>query len=113
MRLNLRACLVVLLSILAACALAFGSNEQPWASLLTSDPGASFAKLEGTRFSVSNHALNVEWSIAGGKLRFTRFDDHFGNKTLPVPHELFVIRLRDGREIRASKMALESQPAVK
>ena len=112
MRLNLRACLVALLPTLAAGALAFGSSEQPWASLLTSDPGASLAKFEGTRFSASNHALNVEWSTAGGKLRFTRFDDNFENKALPVPHELFLIRLRDGRVIRASKMALQSQPAV-
>lgn len=112
MRLNLRAGLVVLLPFLAAGALAFGSNEQPWASLLTSDPGASLVKFEGTRFSVSNHALNVEWSTAGGKLRFIRFDDHFENKAFAVPHELFLIRLRDGRELRASKMTLESQPAV-
>lgn len=112
MRLKWCACLMVVLPALAAGALAFGSNEQPWASLLTSDPGPSVAQISGTHFSVSNHALSVEWSTADGKLRFTRFDDQLENKAWHAPDELFLIRLGDGREICASEMTLESQPAV-
>ena len=85
----------------------------PARSLLIADPGAALAHVVASRFSLSNHALRVEWSISGGKIKFAEFNDLLGNGKLTVPDELFVIRLKDGGELRSSEMSLESAAVIK
>jgi hypothetical protein len=82
-------------------------------TFLISDPGTAVADMTASRFSFSNRALRVEWSISDGRIKFAAFNDLLGNEKLAVPDELFVIRLKNGREIRASEMSLESAPVVK
>lgn len=103
--------LTFLLAI-AASALATDAKAQPWRSLLTSDPGAAVAAINGTRLSLSDRALSVEWSNEGGKLRFSKLEDHFSEKTISSPDEVFVVRFKDERQIRASEMTLESPPVI-
>lgn len=86
--------------------------QQP-ASLLTQDPGKAVASSEGTKLSLSNDALDAEWTAQGGKLKLVQFHDRFGQRKVTVPDDLFVIRLKDGRELRSSEMSLASEPAVR
>jgi hypothetical protein len=86
--------------------------QQP-ASLLTRDPGKAVTSSQGKTLSLSNDALDVEWTAQTGKLRLVQFQDQFGKRTVTVPDELFVIRLKDGRELRSSEMSLASEPAVR
>lgn len=80
--------------------------------LLTFDPGQATAAINGNRFSLENRALSVEWTTDQGKLKFTKFQDILGNETLPAPSELFVIRLKGGRELLASQMSVVSAPGL-
>jgi hypothetical protein len=86
--------------------------QQP-ASLLTRDPGKAVASSQGTKLSLSNDALAVQWTAQSGKLKLVQFQDWFGEHKVTVRDELFVIRLRDGRELRSSEMSLAAQPAVR
>jgi hypothetical protein len=82
------------------------------ASLLTVDPGKAFAAINGTTISLANSALRVQWTVADGRLKFMSCHDLFANQTMTVPSELFIIRLRDGHELRSSQMSLASGPEV-
>jgi hypothetical protein len=86
--------------------------QQP-ASLLTRDPGKALASSQGTKLSLSNSALALKLTTQRGKLKFVQLQDRLENRSLTVPDELFVIRLKDGRGIRSSEMSLASQPAVR
>jgi len=80
--------------------------------LLSSDPGRAVAQSNGTRMSLGNDALGVEWTTENGKFKFTKFKDLLGQQTLPVPDEVFVLRLKDGREFPATQMSAMSPPVV-
>lgn len=86
--------------------------QQP-SSLLNRDPGKAVASSQGTNLSLSNDALEVEWTAESGKVKLVQFHDRLGQRSLTVPDELFVIRLKDGRELRSSEMSLASRPAVR
>lgn len=101
----LTATLVALLTFLAPSGAAT-------TDVLTSDPGPAAAAISGTHFSLENRALSVEWTTDAGKLKFTKFKDLLGNQTLVVPAELFIIRLKDGRELPASQMSVLSAPEI-
>jgi hypothetical protein len=88
------------------------AGQQP-ASLLSHDPGRAVASSEGTTLSLSNDALAIRWTSQGGRLKLVQFHDRLGNRDLSVPDELFVIRLKDGREVRTSEMSLTSQVEVR
>ncbi len=85
--------------------------EQP-ACLLTHDPGKAIASIVGTKLSLSNDALSMEWTAEGGKLRLIQLRDVLGKRSLPLPQELFVLRFKDGHELRSSDMSLASTPAL-
>ncbi len=80
--------------------------------LLSSNPGRAVAESDGTIWSLGNHALSVEWTAENGKFRFTKFRDLLSERTLPVPAEVFVLRLKDGREFPATQMSVVSRPEV-
>ena len=86
--------------------------QQP-SSLLSRDPGKAVARGQGTTLSLGNDALEVEWTAESGKMKLVQFHDRLGQRSLTVPDELFVIRLKDGRELRSSEMSLASRPAVR
>ena len=44
--------------------------QTPARGLLIPDPGAVLANVTASRFSLSNRALRVEWSISDGKIKF-------------------------------------------
>jgi hypothetical protein len=80
--------------------------------LLTVDPGKAVTESSGTRLSLGNDALHVEWSTKNGRFKFSKFTDILAQRALPVPDEVFVLRLKDGREIPASEMSVTSPPRV-
>jgi hypothetical protein len=80
--------------------------------LLSPDPGRAVAETKGTKLSLGNQALGFEWSTENGKFKFTKFEDFLGKQTLPVPAEVFVLRLKDGREFSATQMSVVSRPTV-
>jgi len=79
--------------------------------LLNPGPGKAVAESNGTRLSLKNNALDVEWSTENGKFKFTKFKDTLTKRIWPVPDEVFVLRLKDGREIPAREMSVLSPPA--
>lgn len=101
-----------ILLLASLCATASLLAAQQPASLLTRDPGRAIASSEGTTLSLSNDVLAAEWTVEGGRLKLVRLRDQTGKQNLTVPDELFVIRLKDGREIPSSEMSLTAQPIV-
>jgi hypothetical protein len=110
---NLRHNHVLLFAFLFLSVTTLAAQVELPATLLSHDPGKAVASNQGTRQSLSNDALGMEWTAESGKLRLVQFHDRLGNRSLTVPNELFVIRLKDGRELRSSEMSLASLPAVK
>jgi len=101
------------LSLLAsAAAIAQSQTAVLPPPLLTIDPGPAVANTDGTRLWLANHALSVEWTTENGKFKFAKFDDLLARQSPPAPAEVFVIYLKDGREIPASQMAMMSAPTV-
>ena len=86
-------------------------TEQP-SSLLSHDPGKAVASIEGAKLSLSNDALGVTWTEENAKLKLTEFQDRLGKQGLVVPNQLFLIHLKDGRELRSSEMRIVSQPVA-
>ncbi|MGA2355566.1 MAG: enterotoxin [Terriglobales bacterium] len=81
-------------------------------SLLTIDPGQAVADSDGTKLSLANRAFVGEWSTESGKFKFTKFDDRLAKQSPPVPSEVFVIYLKNGRQLPATQMSIASAPAV-
>jgi len=105
--------LFAFLALLAAsAAIARSQTTALPPSLLMIDPGPAVAAGDGTKLSLANHALLVEWTTENGKFKFTKFDDLLARQSRPVPGEVFVIYLKDGREFRASQMSLVFTPTV-
>ena len=101
------------LALLAATAtIAHSQTAALPSSLLTIDPGQAVAASDGTKLSLANRALLVEWTTENGKFKFTKFDDLLAKQSAPVTGEVFVIYLRDGRDFPASQMSLVSTPTV-
>jgi hypothetical protein len=88
------------------------SQVQQPESLLTADAGKATASVNGTTLSLGNKALHVQWTSENGKLKVTAFQDLLANQSLPAPDELFVVRLKDGRDVRSSQMSLASPPDI-
>jgi hypothetical protein len=98
-----------LLFFVVACML--GASAQGQTGLI-SDSGQAIAQISESRLSLANQALRVEWTTNDGKVKFAGFEDLLGLQNLALPNELFVVRLKDGSEIRASEMSVRSQPAI-
>lgn len=103
----LRCSLPVFLFVILGVSGAFASD------LLSRSPGPAVASVSEGHLVLQNEALAVEWTTEGGKLRFAKFEDLLGKEPVPAPDELFVIRLKDGRELPASQMAVVSEPAIR
>lgn len=80
--------------------------------LLAIDPGQAVSETDGTKLLLANHALLFEWTTVNGKFKFTEFEDLLAKQSPPVPGEVFVIHLKNGRQIPASQMSVVSPPAV-
>jgi hypothetical protein len=109
---RMRHVLAILIFLFLLAGAPLRSRAQQPASLLTVDAGWATASVTGRTLSLSNHALLVEWTAENGQLKFTALRDLFADQTLPTPHELFVIRLKDGSEIPSSQLSLTSAPKV-
>lgn len=108
-----RTCKFLALTLVALLTLLVPAGSATTTDVLTSEPGPAAAAITGTHFSLTNRDLSVEWTTEQGKLKFSKFQDILGNQNLIVPGELFVIRLKDGRELPASQMSVLSAPEIK
>lgn len=104
--------LAFLACVVSSSAIAHSQTAALPPSLLTIDPGHAVAESDGTTLSLANHALVVEWTTQNGKFKFTKFEDLLAKQSRPVPSEVFVICLKDGRQFRASQMSIVSPPTV-
>jgi hypothetical protein len=82
------------------------------AELLNPNPGKAVGESNGTRLSLGNSALGVEWTTENGKFKFTKFTDLLRKQTLVPPDEVFELRWKDGRELSAAQMSIVSPPRV-
>jgi hypothetical protein len=101
--------LISLLFFVVACMLGAQGHGQTG---LIPDSGQAVAEVSESRLSLANQALRVVWITNGGKIQFAGLEDLMGMQSLALPNELFVVRLKDGSEIRASEMSVRSQPAI-
>ena len=61
--------------------------------------------------TLSNAAIEAQWSVAGGRLHFVRLREPNG-ATLAVPDDAFTLLLADGEPIRASELRVIGMPRV-
>ena len=81
-------------------------------ALISPDPGMAVARADGTTLSLVNDALGFELTTENSKFRFAGFKNALSRKAVPVPSEVFIVRLKDGREIPATQMWVVSVPRV-
>ena len=103
----MRCSVLILLFVILYGGVALGSD------LLSPPPGPAIANISDSHLSLQNQALAAEWTTDQGKLRFAKLEDLLSKRSIAAPDELFVIRLQDGRELPASKMAVVSEPAIR
>jgi len=80
--------------------------------LFRPDPGRALVAVQGSRFSVANRSFTAEFTVNRGKFKFTKFSSVLSQQTFSALGEVFVLRLKDGREIPATQMSIVSAPAV-
>jgi hypothetical protein len=102
----------LLVFLMGSMAMAHSQVAASPPELVRPNPGRAVAESNGTRLSLENDALGVEWTTENGKFKFTKFKDLLAKQTLPVPDEVFVLRWKDGRELPATQMSVISPPAV-
>ncbi len=61
--------------------------------------------------TLSNAAIEAQWSVAGGRLHFVRLREPNG-ATLDVPDDAFTLLLADGEPLRASELRVIGTPRV-
>jgi len=104
----MRSARFVLISALAVLSILPVSADS--SGLISPDPGPAVATIHANDVALNNHAVSATWIIAQGKIKFEKLRDLYGQSDVSVPDELFVIRLKDGREIPASQMTIASPP---
>ncbi len=104
--------LAFLAFVISAVAPAYSQTAALSPSLLTIDPGQAVAESDGTKLSLANSALLVEWTTENGKFKFTKLDDLLAKQSPVVPDEAFVIYFNDGRQLPASQMSIASKAIV-
>ena len=50
---------------------------------------------EGAGFSMRNAGLDAKWSLEGGKLRYASLYDRVARRPIPLPREIFTLRIGD------------------
>ena len=99
--------------IAALTASLFLASHANASDLISPDPGPAIAAIHGNEFSLGNNVVSAIWSTTQGTIKFSKFEDRLSQHSLAVPDELFVIRLKDGRELAASQFTITSSPQVK
>ena len=77
---------------------------------LGAPPGRARAEARGSVVSLSNHALEAEWSVASGKLAGSKFVNHVTEEGFSLPRDPFTILFKDGTRLPASAMKLVGAP---
>ena len=77
---------------------------------LGAPPGRARAEARGSVVSLSNHALEAEWSVASGKLAGSKFVNHVTEEGFSLPRDPFTIIFKDGTRLPASAMKLVGAP---
>ena len=76
-------------------------------------PGPSNARLESERLLMENAVLRAAWSLAPGRFGLAEFQDRMADRRLTCAQaEVFVMKLADGRSLRASEMRLTRKPRL-
>jgi hypothetical protein len=77
---------------------------------LGAPPGRARSEARGSVVSLSNHVLEAEWSVAGGKLAGSKFVNHVTEEGFSLPRDPFTIIFKDGTRLPASEMKLVGAP---
>jgi len=68
------------------------------------DPGPAVTACDGNQVTLFNEAIAESWIASSGHLRPASLLDKVNNLPLSAPEEAFVLKLRNGRTIKASGM---------
>jgi hypothetical protein len=74
-------------------------------------PAVARFHASGDDFSLTTDGIEAHWSTNNGSFRAARLVDRIGNRVLAVARDPFVLRLKDGSSIPASRMKV-TQDAV-
>ncbi len=89
--------------VLFACAAAAQFNN------IGPEPGKANAKAAPARLSLANAVLGADWDFGGQKFADMRISNRLDGTSLSAPN-LFVITLKDGREIKSSDFRVAGAP---
>jgi hypothetical protein len=74
--------------------------------------GTARAKIEGSVLSLSNQMLEAQWSVRGGKLEGLRVVVRGTGAEMVLPHDPFLLVLKDRTSLRASDMKMIEGPRI-
>jgi hypothetical protein len=90
--------------LLAAAAPGYAQQRLPIA-------GPAESESHGSRYVLSDRAVEADWEVAGGHLAGLTVRDHWNNTELTLVHP-FGILLRDGTILNAASLHVDGQPAM-
>jgi hypothetical protein len=98
---------------LLACLLLSGGLAAGQSSVLYgTDAGAAKAKVQGSVLSLSNQMLKAQWSVREGRLEGLKVVIRGTGVEMALPHDPFLLILKDGASLRASEMKVIEGPQV-
>jgi len=103
---NVRA--VLLAGLLLSAALAVGQTPVPYGA----SAGTAKAEIRSQLLTLSNQSFEARWSVREGKLTGLKFVVRGTGAKMPLPHDPFLLILKDGTSVRASEMALIDGPRI-
>jgi hypothetical protein len=74
--------------------------------------GDAHAVMDSRSFSLSDGALTARWLVSGDSLRGDKLRIQSSNIEIQLPHDLFLIILKDGSVLRASEMKIVEGPRI-
>jgi hypothetical protein len=90
--------------LLAAAAAGYAQQRLPI-------PGSAESESHGSRYVLSDRAVEADWEVAGGHLAGLTVRDHWNNTELTLMHP-FGILLQDGTILNAASLHVDGQPAM-
>ncbi len=87
-------------------------SPEPSPVLYGTSPGVAKAKVQGSVLSLSNQMLEAQWSVREGKLKGLKVAVRGTGAEMALPHDPFLLILKDGSSLRASEMKMIEGPRV-
>jgi hypothetical protein len=103
---------VLLAGLLVNGGLAMGQSPEPSPVEYGASAGTAKAEVRDQILALSNQTMDAQWSVREGKLTGLKFVVRGTGAEIALPHDPFLLILKDGSSVRGSEMRVIDGPRV-